>query len=118
VPVRRLLHFPMGAALPHPPCFCMRRHSPHSGAHAPLGAPRSAGFTALHRCRVDLVLVGAEAVVESGGVINKLGTYMVGGCGEAGNMRCGGLGVGGAGWCGCVGKRGFGAAEGEGEGRG
>ena len=25
--------------------------------------------------RVDLVLVGAEAVVENGGVINKLGTY-------------------------------------------
>ncbi|KAI7843881.1 hypothetical protein COHA_002427 [Chlorella ohadii] len=27
--------------------------------------------------RVDLVLVGAEAVVENGGVINKLGTYQV-----------------------------------------
>ena len=26
-------------------------------------------------CRVDMVLVGAEGVVESGGVINKLGTY-------------------------------------------
>lgn len=26
---------------------------------------------------VDLVLVGAEAVVENGGVINKLGTYLV-----------------------------------------
>ena len=25
--------------------------------------------------RVDMVLVGAEGVVESGGVINKLGTY-------------------------------------------
>lgn len=30
-------------------------------------------------CSVDLVLVGAEAVVENGGVINKLGTYQVGG---------------------------------------
>ena len=29
-------------------------------------------------CSVDLVLVGAEAVVENGGVINKLGTYQVG----------------------------------------
>lgn len=28
-------------------------------------------------CSVDLVLVGAEAVVENGGVINKLGTYQV-----------------------------------------
>ena len=28
---------------------------------------------------MDLVLVGAEAVVENGGVINKLGTYQVGG---------------------------------------
>jgi len=27
---------------------------------------------------VDMVLVGAEAVVENGGVINKLGTYQVG----------------------------------------
>ena len=27
--------------------------------------------------RVDLVLVGAEAVAESGGVVNKLGTYTV-----------------------------------------
>lgn len=26
-------------------------------------------------CRVDMVLVGAEGVVETGGVINKLGTY-------------------------------------------
>ena len=28
-------------------------------------------------CRVDLVLVGAEGVVENGGVINKLGTYNI-----------------------------------------
>lgn len=28
-------------------------------------------------CRVDLVLVGAEGVVENGGIINKLGSYMV-----------------------------------------
>lgn len=27
--------------------------------------------------RVDMVLVGAEGVVESGGIINKLGTYTV-----------------------------------------
>lgn len=26
-------------------------------------------------CRVDMVLVGAEGVVENGGVINKLGTF-------------------------------------------
>ena len=31
---------------------------------------------ALH-CSVDLVLVGAEGVVENGGVINKLGTYQI-----------------------------------------
>ncbi len=28
-------------------------------------------------CRVDMVLVGAEGVVENGGVINKLGTYNI-----------------------------------------
>ena len=28
-------------------------------------------------CRVDMVLVGAEGVVENGGVINKLGTYHI-----------------------------------------
>lgn len=27
--------------------------------------------------RVDMVLVGAEAVVESGGIVNKLGTYQI-----------------------------------------
>lgn len=27
--------------------------------------------------RVDLVLLGAEGVVENGGVINKLGTYQI-----------------------------------------
>lgn len=31
-------------------------------------------------CRVDLVLVGAEGVVENGGVINKLGTYQIALC--------------------------------------
>ena len=36
-------------------------------------------------CRVDLVLVGAEAVVESGGVINILGTYQVALCARAHN---------------------------------
>lgn len=30
-------------------------------------------FSILHR--VDMVLVGAEGVVESGGIINKMGTY-------------------------------------------
>jgi len=28
-------------------------------------------------CRVELVLYGAEAVVENGGIINKLGSYQV-----------------------------------------
>ena len=28
-------------------------------------------------CRVDMVLVGAEGVVENGGIINKLGTYNI-----------------------------------------
>ena len=28
-------------------------------------------------CRVDMVLVGAEGVVESGGIINKLGTHHI-----------------------------------------
>ena len=28
-------------------------------------------------CRVNLVLVGAEGVVENGGIINKLGSYQV-----------------------------------------
>jgi len=28
-------------------------------------------------CRVNLVLVGAEGVVENGGIINKLGSYHV-----------------------------------------
>ena len=28
--------------------------------------------------RVDLVLVGAEAIVESGGVVNSIGTYQLG----------------------------------------
>ena len=30
--------------------------------------------------RIDMVLVGAEGVVESGGVINKLGTLMLAVC--------------------------------------
>lgn len=29
------------------------------------------------QCRVDMVLVGAEGVVENGGIINKLGTYNI-----------------------------------------
>jgi translation initiation factor eIF-2B subunit alpha len=33
--------------------------------------------------RVDVVLVGAEGVVESGGVINKLGTYQIALCAKA-----------------------------------
>eukprot|EP01026_Neomeris_dumetosa_P022302 TRINITY_DN1923_c0_g1_i11.p1 TRINITY_DN1923_c0_g1~~TRINITY_DN1923_c0_g1_i11.p1 ORF type:complete len:356 (-),score=36.69 TRINITY_DN1923_c0_g1_i11:602-1621(-) len=35
--------------------------------------------------RVDLVLVGAEAVVESGGIINRLGTYQIAICAKAFN---------------------------------
>lgn len=35
--------------------------------------------------RVDLVLVGAEGVVENGGVINKLGTYQIAVCAKAMN---------------------------------
>ncbi|KAK9840552.1 hypothetical protein WJX81_000785 [Elliptochloris bilobata] len=37
----------------------------------------SAVAFALERLRVDLVLLGAEGVVENGGVINKLGTYQI-----------------------------------------
>ena len=37
-------------------------------------------------CRVDLVLVGAEGVVENGGVINKLGTYQIALAAAAHNM--------------------------------
>lgn len=47
-------------------------------------------------CRVDLVLVGAEAVVENGGAINKLGTYQV----WAGRQLVG-LRVAWRGRCGC-----------------
>ncbi len=32
---------------------------------------------------VDMVLVGAEGVVENGGVINKLGTYQIALCASA-----------------------------------
>ncbi|KAL6749977.1 eukaryotic initiation factor [Haematococcus lacustris] len=35
--------------------------------------------------RVDMVLVGAEAVVENGGIINKLGTYQIAICAKAVN---------------------------------
>ncbi|KAJ8042791.1 Translation initiation factor eIF-2B subunit alpha [Holothuria leucospilota] len=35
--------------------------------------------------KVDLVLVGAEGVVESGGIINKIGTYQMGICAKASN---------------------------------
>ena len=35
------------------------------------------GQTGVHWCRVNLVLVGAEGVVENGGIINKLGSYHV-----------------------------------------
>eukprot|EP00983_Pelagomonas_calceolata_P059299 1145852-Pelagomonas_calceolata.AAC.2 len=34
-------------------------------------------------CRVELVLIGAEAVVENGGVINKLGSYQTAICAKA-----------------------------------
>lgn len=36
--------------------------------------------------RVDMVLVGAEGVVENGGVINKLGTYQIAICARAHNV--------------------------------
>lgn len=35
--------------------------------------------------RVDLVMVGAEAVVESGGIINTIGTYQMGVLAKAAN---------------------------------
>ena len=35
------------------------------------------GQTGVRWCRVNLVLVGAEGVVENGGIINKLGSYHV-----------------------------------------
>ncbi|XP_070572144.1 translation initiation factor eIF2B subunit alpha-like [Ptychodera flava] len=35
--------------------------------------------------KVDMVLVGAEGVVESGGIINKIGTYQIGVCTKAAN---------------------------------
>ena len=38
---------------------------------------RSQEFFTPVTCRVDMVLVGAEGVVENGGVINKLGTYNI-----------------------------------------
>ena len=34
-------------------------------------------------CRVDMVMVGAEAVVESGGIINYVGTYGIALCAHA-----------------------------------
>lgn len=45
---------------------------------SPLCPPDPSHFSALPSsplCRVDMVLVGADAVVENGGIINKLGTY-------------------------------------------
>lgn len=53
-------------AIPHPGHDASKPW-PSQTLTTPPGAP----------CRVDLVLVGAEAVVENGGVINKLGTYQV-----------------------------------------
>jgi translation initiation factor eIF-2B subunit alpha len=38
--------------------------------------------------QVDMVLVGAEAVVENGGVINKVGTYQIGILAKAMNKPC------------------------------
>ncbi|XP_077995628.1 translation initiation factor eIF2B subunit alpha-like [Glandiceps talaboti] len=35
--------------------------------------------------KVDMVIVGAEGVVESGGIINKIGTYQLGVCTKAAN---------------------------------
>jgi len=36
-------------------------------------------------CSIDMVLAGAEGVVENGGVINKLGTYQIAVCARAHN---------------------------------
>ena len=41
---------------------------------------RTLSMLAWSACRVDMVLVGAEGVVENGGVINKLGTYQIALC--------------------------------------
>lgn len=37
----------------------------------------AAVYVCMGACSVDMVLVGAEAVVENGGIINKLGTYQI-----------------------------------------
>lgn len=73
-----------GATMCIGPCPCGARgcpRRPHRFRRALLGACPPAGVLPgtlpAAWCRVDLVLVGAEAVVESGGVINKLGTYQV-----------------------------------------
>ena len=43
-----------------------------------LSQPKHQAMSKLFPCtRVDLVLLGAEGVVENGGVINKLGTYQI-----------------------------------------
>ena len=50
--------------------------------HQPVECFR-AEYLCRRRCRVDMVLVGAEGVVENGGVINKLGTYQLSLCAHA-----------------------------------
>ncbi len=49
----------------------------------PCAPPPRPGSAAEYRC--DLVLTGAEAVVENGGIVNKLGTYQIALCAKACN---------------------------------
>jgi len=51
----------------------------------------NAALTVVLPSRVELVLIGAEAVVENGGVVNKLGSYQV--SGEEGDQKRKGLRV-------------------------
>lgn len=37
-------------------------------------------------CSVSMVMVGAEGVVENGGIVNKLGTYQIATCAKAQNV--------------------------------
>lgn len=55
----------------------------HTNSHHPSTRVLRLSTTYQCRCRVDMVLVGAEGVVENGGVINKLGTYQLSLCAHA-----------------------------------
>ena len=66
--------------------YCMERCA--GGRLAGGGMFRSQPFVQAYRkilfcIRADMVLVGAEAVVENGGVVNKLGTYQIALCAKA-----------------------------------